>query len=62
VEKWALRHWGRVPPTGARLEIEGGFTLTAAEVGPRRIRRLRITRQTLPVPDELEPEKEATVL
>ena len=23
VEKWALRHWGRVPPTGDQLEIEG---------------------------------------
>jgi CBS domain containing-hemolysin-like protein len=45
VEKWALRHWGRVPPTGAQLEIEGGFELTATEAGPRRLRRVRIVRR-----------------
>ena len=61
VEKWALRQWGRVPVTGAQLEVEGGFMLTATEVGPRRIRRLRITRQSVAalVDSEVE-EEEAT--
>ena len=58
VEKWALRHWGRVPPTGAQLEIEGGFELTATEVGPRRIRRLRVVRRAIPVAAEAELEGE----
>jgi CBS domain containing-hemolysin-like protein len=61
VEKWALRHWGRVPATGAQLEIEGGFLLTATEVGPRRIRRLRVVRRALPVPADSDVEHEAVL-
>jgi CBS domain containing-hemolysin-like protein len=62
VEKWALRQWGRVPPMGAQLEIEGGFVLIATEVGPRRLRRLRVTRQPVVVPEDAEIEEEATAL
>jgi CBS domain containing-hemolysin-like protein len=58
VEKWALRHWGKAPVTGAQLEIEGGFVLTATEIGARRIRRLRITRVAPPVLTEEEAEVE----
>ena len=52
VEKWALRQWGgRVPPAGAQMKV-GPFALTATEVGPRRIRRLRIAHQPAPlIPD-----------
>jgi CBS domain containing-hemolysin-like protein len=49
VEKWALRHWGHVPRAGAQLELPE-FELTATEVGPRRIRRLRIVHRPAPVP------------
>jgi CBS domain containing-hemolysin-like protein len=62
VEKWALRLWGRVPATGAQLEIEGGFQLTASEVGPRRIRRLRVVRHLQPVPAEEAGVEEETIL
>ncbi len=58
VEKWALRQWGRVPPAGGQLEIEGGFILTASEVGARRIRRLRVTRRPVPIPEGAEAEEE----
>jgi CBS domain containing-hemolysin-like protein len=64
VEKWALKQWGRVPPMGAQLEIEGRFQLTATEVGPRRIRRLRVARVAPPEMTEAEAEaaEEGTVL
>jgi len=55
VEKWALRHWGRVPQNGEQLEIEG-FQLIAAEVSLRRVRRLRIIRRSAPPPSETEAE------
>jgi CBS domain containing-hemolysin-like protein len=58
VEQWALRLWGRVPPTGAQLEIEGGFELTATEVGPRRIRRLRVVKRAPSVPQDADVEEE----
>jgi CBS domain containing-hemolysin-like protein len=58
VEKWALRQWGHAPATGALLDVEGGFQLIATEVGPRRIRRLRISRVTPTAPTE-EEEAEA---
>jgi CBS domain containing-hemolysin-like protein len=58
VEKWALRHWGRVPSTGAQLDIEG-FQLTATEVGPRRIRRLRVVRRLEPTTQDADVEEEA---
>jgi CBS domain containing-hemolysin-like protein len=58
VEKWALRQWGRAPATGSLLDIEGGFQLIATEVGPRRIRRLRISRVVPPAPTEEEAEAE----
>ena len=51
VEKWALRHWGRVPHAGDQLEIEN-FQLIATEVSVRRIRRLRVIhRPPAPPPD-----------
>jgi len=55
VEKWALRHWGRVPHSGEQLEIEG-FQLIAAEVSLRRVRRLRILRRSTPQPADTEAE------
>jgi CBS domain containing-hemolysin-like protein len=60
VEQWALRHWGHAPQTGATLEIEGGFQLIAAEVGPRRIRRLRVVRRPVPAPEDADVEEGAT--
>ena len=60
VEQWALRHWGHAPPTGATLEIEGGFQLVAAEVGPRRIRRLRVVRRPVVAPEDADVEEGAT--
>jgi CBS domain containing-hemolysin-like protein len=63
VEKWALRQWGHVPPTGAQMEVAGGFQLTATEVGPRRIRRLRVVRRPMPMEEEgAGQEEEAPVL
>jgi CBS domain containing-hemolysin-like protein len=62
VEKWALQQWGRVPPIGAQLEIEGGFVLTATEVGARRIRRLRVTRRPVVIPEGVDVEEEVTAL
>jgi CBS domain containing-hemolysin-like protein len=63
VEKWALRHWGRLPPAGAQLEMEEGYVLMAAEVGPRRIRRLRVTRRPPPrIEGAEELEEEANAL
>ena len=58
VEQWALRHWGRVPATGAQLEVDGGFQLTATEVGPRRIRRLRILRRQVVASEDADLEEE----
>jgi len=59
IEKWALRHWGgRVPPAGGQLDT-GAFHLTATEVGPRRIRRLRIVYHPLPVTPDAESDGSA---
>jgi len=55
VEKWALRHWGRVPHTGEKMEIEG-FQLIATEVTLRRIRRLRVIRKPEPQPVDADAE------
>ncbi len=55
VEKWALRHWGHVPLSGDRLDLDG-FQLIATEVTVRRIRRLRILRQERPAPTGEEPD------
>ena len=55
VEKWALRHWGRVPHTGDQMEIEG-FQLIATEVSLRRIRRLRVIRKAAPQPADPDAE------
>jgi CBS domain containing-hemolysin-like protein len=55
VEKWALRQWGHVPPAGAQLDVDG-FQLTATEVNPRRIRRLRIVRKAVPQPADSDAE------
>jgi CBS domain containing-hemolysin-like protein len=57
VEKWALGHWQHVPPVGAQLDIDG-FQLTATEVGPRRIRRLRVVRRMAPAPVDADVEEE----
>lgn len=51
VEKWALHHWGHVPHSGDKLEVDG-FELIATEVSVRRIRRLRVVRKEVPVPDD----------
>jgi CBS domain containing-hemolysin-like protein len=59
VEKWALRQWGgRVPHSGAQLEV-GAFQLTATEVGPRRIRRLRLVHRPAPVLPDAESDGSA---
>jgi CBS domain containing-hemolysin-like protein len=55
VEKWALRHWGRLPHTGDQMGIDG-FQLTATEVTLRRIRRLRVVRKTAPQSADLDAE------
>lgn len=60
VEKWALRHWGHLPPQGAEIEIEG-FHLVATEVSLRRIRRLRIIRRATPQPADADTDSEAPV-
>ncbi len=49
VEKWALRHWGRVPHPGDQIDIDG-FQLIATEVTLRRIRRLRVIRKPVAPP------------
>jgi CBS domain containing-hemolysin-like protein len=62
VEKWALRQWGgRVPAPGAQLEI-ASFQLTATEVGPRRIRRLRVVHRPAPVTPDAESDGSAPVV
>jgi CBS domain containing-hemolysin-like protein len=62
VEKWALRQWkGRAPHSGAQLTV-GAFQLTAAEVGPRRIRRLRIVHKPAPVTPDAESDGSAPVI
>jgi CBS domain containing-hemolysin-like protein len=62
VEKWALRHWAnRVPAPGAQLSI-ASFDLTAAEVGPRRIRRLRVVHRPAPVLPDAESDGSAPVV
>jgi CBS domain containing-hemolysin-like protein len=62
VEKWALRQWGGRPPhSGAQLTV-GAFALTATEVGPRRIRRLRIVHKPAPVPSDAESDGSAPVV
>jgi CBS domain containing-hemolysin-like protein len=58
VEQWALRHWGRVPSTGAQIEVDA-FQLTATEVGARRIRRLRIVHRPVPVLPDAESDGSA---
>ncbi len=55
VAKWALRHWGRIPHTGDKMEIEG-FDVIATEVTLRRIRRLRVIRK--PAPQPADPDTE----
>jgi CBS domain containing-hemolysin-like protein len=55
VEKWALRHWARVPHPGDQLPIEG-FELIATEVSLRRIRRLRVLRKPVMQPADADPE------
>jgi CBS domain containing-hemolysin-like protein len=58
VEKWALRHWGRVPHPGDQIDIEG-FQVIASEVSLRRIRRIRVIRKPAPQPiDPDSPEAE----
>jgi CBS domain containing-hemolysin-like protein len=59
VEKWALKHWGRLPHPGDQLNIEG-FQLIASEVTLRRIRRLRVIRKppALSVDADAEPIEE----
>ena len=57
VEKWALRHWGRVPHTGDSIDIEN-FQLIASEVTLRRIRRLRVIHKPAPVPAEEDADAE----
>jgi CBS domain containing-hemolysin-like protein len=62
VEKWALRQWGgRVPHTGAQLEV-GAFQITATEVGTRRIRRLRLVHRPAPVLPDAESDGSAPVV
>jgi CBS domain containing-hemolysin-like protein len=62
VEKWALRQWGgRSPHSGAQLTV-GAFVLTATEVGPRRIRRLRIVHKPAPVLSDAESDGSAPVI
>jgi CBS domain containing-hemolysin-like protein len=58
VEKWALRHWGRVPHPGDKLPIDG-FELIATEVTLRRIRRVRVIHRPAPLPPD--PDAEAPV-
>jgi CBS domain containing-hemolysin-like protein len=58
VEQWAMRQWGRIPQTGAQIEA-GPFQLTATEVGPRRIRRLRIVHRPVPVLPDAESDGSA---
>jgi CBS domain containing-hemolysin-like protein len=55
VERWALRHWKRVPHPGDHIEAEG-FMLVASEVTLRRIRRLRVIRK--PPPAQTDPDAE----
>jgi CBS domain containing-hemolysin-like protein len=57
VEKWAMRHWGRIPHTGGKITVNE-FELTATEVTLRRIRRLRVIRKPAPVP--VDPDAEVT--
>jgi CBS domain containing-hemolysin-like protein len=62
VEKWALRQWGgRVPAPGTQLAIPS-FELTATEVGPRRIRRLRVVHRPAPVVPDAESDGSAPVV
>jgi CBS domain containing-hemolysin-like protein len=62
VEKWALRQWsGRVPAPGTQLSI-ASFELTATEVGPRRIRRLRVVHRPAPVVPDAESDGSAPVV
>ncbi len=59
VEKWAIREWGgRAPHAGAQLDV-GAYQLTAAEVGPRRIRRLRIVHRPAPILPDAESDGSA---
>jgi CBS domain containing-hemolysin-like protein len=55
VEKWAVRHWGRIPHPGDQLDIEG-FQLIATEVTLRRIRRLRVIHKPAPLPADPDAE------
>jgi CBS domain containing-hemolysin-like protein len=55
VEKWALRHWGRIPHPGDHIDIEG-FQIIATEVTLRRIRRVRVVRKPLPLPTDPDAE------
>ena len=62
VAAWALREWGgRVPQAGAQIEV-GAYQLTATEVGPRRIRRLRVVHKPAPVLPDAESDGSAPVV
>ena len=63
VEKWALRQWGgRVPRAGRAARPFASFELTATEVGPRRIRRLRVVHRPAPVVPDAESDGSAPVV
>jgi CBS domain containing-hemolysin-like protein len=55
VEKWAMRHWGRIPHPGDKLDVDS-FQLIATEVTLRRIRRLRVIRKAPPQPTDADAE------
>lgn len=55
VEDWALSHWGRVPIKGEQLTLPEHLRLTAEQVTPRRLHRVRVEKMPIPGPqDEFE--------
>jgi len=48
VEKWCLAKWGRAPKRGEQLQVDG-LTITAEEVSPRGLRRVRLTNHVNPM-------------
>lgn len=44
VEAWALSHWGRVPLKGEQLTVPDHLRLTAEQVTPRRLHRVRVEK------------------
>lgn len=52
VEDWALSHWGRVPIKGEQLTVPEQLRLTAEQVTPRRLHRVRVEK--LEAPQEFE--------